>query len=146
VRSVSDIIEARMRAIGHALPDAAGRRVERIDRSASIQTSASRSRASELFPSSRSSEWQRALQLDGELAEEFDLAVRLTHSDAKIRELIARQDLELAEARAAMLLYEERIEDPRAAGARAQRDAEAARGAGGATAGSAAERRRCRCR
>ena len=54
--------------------------------------------------------WQRALQLTGEQAAEFDVAVRLTHSDEKIRELIARQDLQLAQARAAMLLYEERIE------------------------------------
>ncbi len=54
--------------------------------------------------------WQRALQLVGVQAAEFDVAVRLTHSDEKIRDLIARQDLELATARAAMRLYEERIE------------------------------------
>ncbi len=54
--------------------------------------------------------WQVALRLEPGEAAEFDLAVRLTHSDPKIRELQVRTDLELAEARAAMLLYEERIE------------------------------------
>lgn len=87
VRGVSDIIQARMRAIGlrfqTQLAEALG-----IDKgNLGKQIAGERT-----IPLERIEEWQKALQLDGDLAEEFDLAVRLTHSDAKVRDLLARQD------------------------------------------------------
>lgn len=106
VRGVSDIIQARMRTIGlrfqTQLAEAVG-----IDK-ANLGKQLTGERT---IPIERIGEWQRALQLEGEMAEEFDLAVRLTHSDPKVRDLLARQDLELAEAIAAMRTYEVRIEE-----------------------------------
>ncbi len=105
VRAVSDIIEARMRELGLRFQAQLAEALGGIDPG----NLGKQIKGERTIPIERIGEWQRALRMNEKQAAEFDVAVRLTHSDEKIRELIARQDLELAEARAAMLLYEDRI-------------------------------------
>lgn len=105
VRGVSDIIEARMRALGMRFQTQLAEALGGVDQA----NLGKQIKGERTIPVEQVERWQRALQLEPREAEEFDLSVRLTHSDPKIRELQIRTDLELAEARAAMLLYENRI-------------------------------------
>jgi hypothetical protein len=111
VRSVSDIIETRRRAIGVRFNTDLIEVLEREEPGERVYAGnlAEQISGKRKIPVEQIGKWLRALQLDGPAAKEFEVAVRLTHSDDMIRELIERQDLQLAEARATMLLYEDRI-------------------------------------
>lgn len=112
VRSVGNIIETRMQALGMRHNTHLVEALEREEPGERVYASNLGYQISgeRTIPVEQIGKWLRALQLVGEPAKEFEVAVRLTHSDAMIRELILRQDLQLAQARSTMLLYEERIE------------------------------------
>lgn len=104
VRSVRDIIEARLPAIRV-------RFVRQLAQELGVDESnlSKYMRGERSVPIDQVDEWIRVLQLEGAAAAEFELAVRLEQSDPRVRAYVERQDLALAEARALLELYEERI-------------------------------------